>query len=173
MLSQVYGFAPSPTHPNPLPAPQANAMAAVIQGIMVSSSAPWFLYATGAMIALLMEMVGVAPLAFALGMYLPLDLTFPMLVGALVSHFVKTSTKGEKLSERRYARGTLISSGLIAGGATMGVIGAFMQWLGQEVLHKEFLPDFANVEVFGNWMGLGMLLILCGYIYWDSLRAKE
>jgi putative OPT family oligopeptide transporter len=173
MLSQVYGFAPSPTHPNPLPAPQANAMAAVIQGIMVSSSAPWFLYATGAMIALLMEMVGVAPLAFALGMYLPLDLTFPMLVGAIVSHFVKKSTKGEKLSERRYARGTLISSGLIAGGATMGVIGAFMQWLGQEVLHKEFLPDFKNIEVFGNWMGLGMLLILCGYIYWDSLRAKE
>lgn len=173
MLSQVYGFAPSPEHPNPLPAPQANAMAAVIQGIMVSASAPWFLYAIGAMIALLMEMVGVAPLAFALGMYLPLDLTFPMLVGALVSHFVKRSTKGEKLSERRYARGTLISSGLIAGGATMGVIGAFMQWLGQEVLHKEFLPDFANVNAFGNWMGLGMLLILCGYIYWDSLRAKE
>ncbi len=173
MLSQVYGFAPSPTHPNPLPAPQANAMAAVIQGIMVSASAPWFLYAIGAMIALLMEMVGVAPLAFALGMYLPLDLTLPMLVGALISHAVKKSTKGEKLSEKRYARGTLISSGLIAGGALMGVVGAFMQWLGQEVLHKEFLPDFANVGAFGNWLGLGMLLILCGYIYWDSLRAKE
>jgi len=173
MLSQVYGFAPSPAHPNPLPAPQANAMAAVIQGIMVSAKAPWFLYGIGAMMALLMEMVGVAPLAFALGMYLPLDLTFPMLVGALISHAVKKSTKGEMLSEKRYARGTLISSGLIAGGALAGVIGAFMQWLGQEVLHREFLPDFKNIGAFGNWMGLLMLLILCGYIYWDSLRSKE
>ncbi len=173
MLSQVYGFAPSPVHPNPLPAPQANAMAAVISGIMVSAKAPWFLYAIGAMIALLMEMVGVAPLAFALGMYLPLDLTFPMLVGALISHAVKKSTRGEKLSERRYARGTLISSGLIAGGALAGVLGAFMQWLGQEVLHRELLPDFKNIDAFGNWMGLVMLILLCAYIYWDSMRAKE
>lgn len=173
MLSQVYGFAPSPAHPNPLPAPQANAMAAVIQGIMVSAQAPWFLYAIGMMIALLMEIVGVSPLAFALGMYLPLDLTFPMLVGALISTAVKKSTKGEKLSEKRYARGTLISSGLIAGGALAGVLGAFMQWMGQEVLHTEFLPDFKNVGAFGNWMGLVMLILLCGYIYWDSLRARQ
>lgn len=172
MLSKVYGFAPSPEHANPLPAPQANAMAAVISGIMVSASAPWFLYAIGALVALLMEMVGVPPLAFALGMYLPLDLTVPMLTGALVSHAVRKSTKGEKLSERRYARGTLISSGLIAGGALMGVIGAFIEWLGQEVLHRPLLPDFKNVGPFGNWMGLAMLLLLCGYIYWDSRRAK-
>lgn len=173
MLSQVYGFAPSPIHPHPLPAPQANAMAAVIQGIMVSASAPWFLYAIGAVIAFLMEMVGVPPLAFALGMYLPLPLTVPMLTGALISHAVKKSTRGEKLSEKRYARGTLISSGLIAGGALMGVVGAFLQWLGQEVLHQEFLPDFKNIGAFGNWMGLVMLILLCGYIYWDSVRAKQ
>ncbi len=172
MLSKVYGFAPSAIHTNPLPAPQANAMAAVISGIMVSASAPWFLYAIGALVALLMEMIGVPPLAFALGMYLPLDLTVPMLTGALVSHAVRKSTKGEKLSERRYARGTLISSGLIAGGALMGVIGAFIEWLGQEVIHKPLLPDFKNIGQFGNWMGLLMLMILCCYIYWDSRRAR-
>jgi len=173
MLSQVYGFAPSDAHPNPLPAPQANAMAAVISGIMISAKAPWFLYAIGAMIAFLMEMIGVAPLAFALGMYLPLPLTVPMLTGALVSHAVKKSTKDVNLSERRNARGTLISSGLIAGGALMGVVGAFLQWIGSEVLHKEFLPDLKNIGAFGNWMGLGMLLLLCGYIYLDSIRTNN
>jgi putative OPT family oligopeptide transporter len=172
MLSKVFGFAPSPEHTNPLPAPQANAMAAVIKGIMVQGNAPWFLYAMGAVVALLMELIGVSPLAFALGMYLPFELTAPMLVGAIVSTLVKKSTKDERLSERMYARGTLISSGLIAGGALMGVIGAFIEWLGQEVLHKDILPDFGNTGAFGNWMGLAMLMLLCVYMYWDSKRAK-
>ncbi len=172
MLAKVYGFAPSPDHPNPLPAPQANAMAAVIQGIMQQGGAPWFLYAMGAMIALIMELVGVAPLAFALGMYLPFDLTAPMLVGALVAHAVKKSTRGEKLSERRHARGTLIASGLIAGGALMGVVGAFMEWLSTEVVHASILPKFGNDGAFGNWLGLAMLLALCGYLYWDARRTE-
>jgi putative OPT family oligopeptide transporter len=173
MLSQVYGFAPSAAHPNPLPAPQANAMAAVISGIMISAKAPWFLYAIGALIAFVMEMVGVSPLAFALGMYLPLPLTVPMLTGALISHAVKKSTKDIKLSERRNARGTLIASGLIAGGALMGVIGAFLQWIGVEVIHNEFLPDFKNIGSIGNWIGLLMLGLLCGYIYFDSIRGNH
>jgi len=172
MLSKVYGFAPGPGHPNPLPAPQANAMAAVIQSIMLHGNAPWFLYGIGAMIALLMELIGISPLAFALGMYLPFELIAPMLVGAVVSTLVRKSSKDKKISERRNARGTLISSGLIAGGALMGVIGAFIEWLGMEVFHKDLLPDFGNVGYFGNWMGLGMLIVLCMYIYWDSRRAK-
>ncbi|MFA5812812.1 MAG: oligopeptide transporter, OPT family, partial [bacterium] len=173
MLAKVYGFAPSPEHPHPLPAPQANAMAAVIQGIMVQGNAPWFLYAIGAVIALLMEMVGVAPLAFALGMYLPFELTAPMLVGALVSAAVKARGRDKAGSERRYARGTLIASGLIAGGALMGVAGAFMEWLSKEVVGKEILPKFGNSGAFGNWLGIAMLLLLCGYIYWDARRAQE
>lgn len=172
MLAKVYGFAPSPEHPNPLPAPQANAMAAVIKGIMVQGNAPWFLYAIGAMIALLMELIGISPLAFALGMYLPFELIAPMLVGAIVSTLVKKSTKDEKLRDRRNARGTLISSGLIAGGALMGVVGALIEWLGMEVFHTDLLPNFGNTGYFGNWMGLGMLMALCLYIYWDSKRAK-
>ena len=173
MLARVYGFAPSPAHPHPLPAPQANAMAAVIQGIMLHGNAPWFSYALGAMIALLMELVGVAPLAFALGMYLPFDLTAPMLVGAVVAEMVRRSSKNKQVSERRNNRGTLISSGLIAGGALMGVVGACIEWLSQEVVHTDLLPKFGNDGPGGNWLGLVMLLLLCGYIYWDSKRAKE
>jgi putative OPT family oligopeptide transporter len=130
MLSKVYGFAPSAAHPHPLPAPQANAMAAVISSIMIKGQAPWFLYSMGAMIALIVELVGISPLAFALGMYLPIELNTPMLIGAIVSTFVRRSSKDAKLGERRNARGTLISSGLIAGGALMGVVGAFIQCFG-------------------------------------------
>lgn len=173
MLSKVYGFAPGPGHPHPLPAPQANAMAAVIQTIMIKGGVPWFLYAMGAMIALLMELIGISPLAFALGMYLPFELIAPMLVGAIVSTLVRKSTKDKKLSERRNARGTLISSGLIAGGALMGVVGAFIQWMGTEVFQKDLLPNFENDGYFGNWLGLGMLILLCLYMYWDSRRASE
>lgn len=173
MLSKVYGFAPGPGHPNPLPAPQANAMAAVIQGIMISGNAPWFLYAMGAVISILMEMVGVSPLAFALGMYLPFDLTAPMLVGALIAEAVRKSTKDKKLSEKRNARGTLIASGFMAGGALMGVVGAFLEWLSQEVVHKDILPKFGNIESPGNWASLAMLLLLCGYMYWDGKRVKD
>ena len=173
MLAKVYGFAPSPEHTHPLPAPQANAMAAVISGIMVHGNAPWFYYAMGAVIALLMNMVGVAPLAFALGMYLPFDLTAPMLVGALISTAVKKSSKHKQISERRNNRGTLISSGLIAGGALMGVVGAFIEWISQEVVHSDILPKFGNDGPGGNWLGIVMLLLLASYIYWDSKRAKE
>jgi len=173
MLARVYGFAPSPEHPNPLPAPQANAMAAVIQGIMLHGNAPWFYYGVGALVALLMQMVGVAPLAFALGMYLPFDLTAPMLVGAVVAELVRKSSKNKQVSERRNNRGTLIASGLIAGGALMGVVGAFIEWMSQEVVHTDLLPKFGNDGPGGNWLGLVMLLLLCGYIYWDAKRAKE
>lgn len=173
MLAKVYGFAPSAAHPHPLPAPQANAMAAVIQGIMVHGNAPWFFYVLGAMISLVMEMVGVAPLAFALGMYLPFELTAPLLVGALVSTAVQKSSKDAKVSLRRNNRGTLISSGLIAGGALMGVVGAFLEWLSSEVVHTNLLPKFDNVGPAGNMLGLIMLLALCVYVYWDSKRATE
>ncbi|MFH1830239.1 MAG: oligopeptide transporter, OPT family [Pseudomonadota bacterium] len=172
MLAKVYGFAPSPEHANPLPAPQANAMAAVIKGLMMGGTAPWFLYAIGAVIAILMELIGVAPLAFALGMYLPFDLVAPMFVGALVATAVKYGSKDEKEEERRHSRGTLVSSGLIAGGALMGVVGALIEWLSAEVFKGDILPKFGNDGLFGNWMGLGMLILLCAYMYWDSKRIK-
>ena len=173
LLNKVYGFVPSAEHPNPLPAPQANAMAAVIKGIMAAKEAPWMLYGIGAVIAVLMELLGIAPLAFALGMYIPLSLNTPILVGALVAHFVRRSAgSDEVLANARRERGTLIASGFIAGGALMGVLGAVIKYIETET-GTTILPDFANVGVFGNWLGLAMLVALCLYVYWDAKRAKK
>ena len=171
MLNKVYGFVPSELHPKPLPAPQANAMAAVIKGIMAAKGAPWLLYGVGAVIAILVNMLGIAPLAFALGMYIPLSLNTPILVGALVAHFVqKSAGKDEALANARRERGTLIASGFIAGGALMGVYGAVLKWIESET-GRTILPDLANEGAFGNWLGLAMLAILCIYVWWDAKRA--
>ncbi len=173
MLNKVYGFVPTPEHAKPLPAPQANAMAAVIKGMMAAKGAPWLLYGIGAVIAILMELLGIAPLAFALGMYIPLSLNTPILVGALVAHFVqKSAGKDEALGRARRERGTLIASGFIAGGALMGVFGAVLKYIESETGAK-ILPDFANEGSLGNWMGLVMLAALCAYVYLDSRRAKK
>lgn len=172
LLNKVYGFTPTPEHPNPLPAPQANAMAAVIKGIMAAKGAPWLLYGIGAVIAVLMHFLGIAPLAFALGMYIPLSLNTPLLVGALVAHFVQTSAgRDASLANARRERGTLIASGFIAGGALMGVLGAVIKYFESETGLK-IVYDFANDGAFGNWLGLIMLGLLCGYVYWEARRAK-
>ncbi len=173
LLNKVYGFVPSELHTKPLPAPQANAMAAVIKGIMAAKGAPWMLYGVGAVIAVLMELLGIAPLAFALGMYIPLSLNTPILVGALVSHYVQRSAgKDEALGNARRERGTLIASGFIAGGALMGVLSAVIKYFESEY-SINILHDFANDGAFGNWLGLCMLAILCIYVYIDARRAKK
>jgi len=172
VLAKVYGFAPSPEHTRPLPAPQANAMAAVISSIM-STGAPWFLYAVGAVISVIITMLGVSPLAFGLGLYLPLEINFPMFVGALISWFVTKSARGdEKKAARFNERGTLVSSGVVAGAAIMGVLASLVQWIEKEK-GLSILPDFANDGAFGNWLGLVMLLVLCGYVFWDARRVKD
>lgn len=172
VLAKVYGFAPSAEHSHPLPAPQANAMAAVIGSIM-EKGAPWFLYVLGAVIAVIAEMLSISPLAFAMGMYLPLEINFPLLVGAFVSWLVqKSAGKDEKRAAKYNERGTLVSSGLIAGGAIIGVIGALIEWLEQERgLH--ILRDIGNDGYWGNWLGLCMLILLCLYMFWDSRRIRE
>ncbi len=172
VLAKVYGFAPSPEHPNPLPAPQANAMAAVISSFM-SDGAPWLLYAIGAIIAVLMEMLGVAPLAVALGIYLPLDINFPLLVGAFVSWLVqKSAGKDSRRAARYNERGTLVSSGLVAGAAIVGVLSSLVRWVEQERNIKIF-PDFANDGYWGNWMGLAMVIALCAYMFIDARRVRK
>lgn len=177
MLAKVYGFAPSAAHPNPLPSPQANAMAAVVQGILLKGEAPWFFYGVGAMVALVMELIKISPLAFALGMYLPLEMTTPLLVGATMSALVKKSSADKKTGEMRFQRGTLIASGLIAGGALMGVVGAAIEWLSAEVFKRDILAGLKNIFAYStagkNWVGLVMVILLCAYIYFDSRRAKE
>lgn len=172
LLNKTYGFAPSPEHPNPLPAPQANAMAAVIQGIMGETGAPWFLYGIGAVIALVMEMIGVSALAFALGMYLPMAINVPIIIGASIAHLIRRSSKDLELGKKRHDKGILIASGFIAGGALMGVISSLISFFESESGTK-FMPDFANDGVFGNYMGIVMFALLCGFLYFSSLRTKK
>lgn len=172
MLNKVYGFAPD--SPNPLPAPQANAMAAVMQMVMGDGQVPWFMYAIGAILAILFELLGIPPLAAGLGMYLPMNLNMSVLVGGLISHFIYSSGKTKEVGKKRGDKGTLIASGFIAGGAIMGVVGAILMYI-QQSTGKVFLPDFgmAGDIVSGNILSISMLGALCIFFLWDTLKIKE
>lgn len=130
VLNKTFGF----TGDNALVAPQANAMAAVIQPLMNGGGAPWILYGIGALIAIALTMCKIPALAFALGMFIPIDLNLPLLVGGAISWFVSTRSKDEKVNAARQEKGTLIASGFIAGGALMGVVSAILK--------------FANVDMY-------------------------
>ncbi len=154
----------------PLPAPQANAMAAVIKPLMEKhSSAPWMLYIIGIIFAVVMEMIGVPPLAFALGMYIPLELNTPILWGGLISHLVKKSTSDKELSQKRHAKGTLIASGFIAGGALMGIVSALFKYINFEDKIKINLAG----KPAGEWLALGMFILLSIYVFLDSKNVKK
>ncbi len=163
LLNDTYGF----TGPNALVAPQANAMAAVIKPLMSNQPAPWILYIAGALMALILTMIDVPALAFALGMYIPLSLNTPLLVGGLIAHFVSTRSKDEKLNKARRERGTLIASGFIAGGALMGVVSALLRYEGFDWVNMEWFESHS-----AELVALIMFLLLCTYMIWDSLRAK-
>jgi uncharacterized oligopeptide transporter (OPT) family protein len=105
-MARVYGFAPSPLHPHPLPAPQPNAMAAVLRGVMGDSGAPWFLYAVGGVFAVTSEMCGVSGLAVALGMYLPMELNSPLVLGAAVAWLLRRSSEDPRIAAARHEKGT-------------------------------------------------------------------
>ncbi len=163
ILNDTYGF----TGEGALVAPQANAMAAVIQPLMAQQPAPWMLYIVGAILALVLTMIGVPALAFALGMYIPLELNTPLLVGGLIAYFVSTRSKDEKVNNARRERGTLIASGFIAGGALMGVISAFLRYLGYNWVNLEWAESHA-----AELLALVMFALICVYMIWDSLRGK-
>jgi putative OPT family oligopeptide transporter len=168
LLDRIYGFAGGG-----LPAPQANAMAAVIQPLMSNQPAPWMLYIAGAVVSLILVMVNVPVLAFALGMYLPQEINTPLLVGGLIAHFVSTRSKDEALNNARRERGTLIASGFIAGGALMGVVSVVIK----AVLKENNLPDwFMTAWAESNSaevLAFVMFCLLCVYVIWDSMRAKK
>ncbi|MCW9097676.1 MAG: oligopeptide transporter, OPT family [Ignavibacteriaceae bacterium] len=163
ILNETYGFVGEGS----LVAPQANAMAAVIQPLMDQQPAPWTLYIVGAILALILTMIRVPALAFALGMYIPLELNTPLLVGGLIAHFVSTRSKDEKINTARRERGTLIASGFIAGGALMGVISAILRWQGFNWVDPEWAESHS-----AELIGLVMFALLCAYMIWDSLRGK-
>jgi len=163
ILNETYGFVGE----GALVAPQANAMAAVIQPLMDQQPAPWILYIVGAILALVLTMIKVPALAFALGMYIPLELNTPLLIGGLIAHFVSTRSKDEKINTARRERGTLIASGFIAGGALMGVISATLRWQGFNWVNPAWAESH-SAEI----LGIVMFAVICGYMIWDSLRGK-
>lgn len=177
LFANVYGYVETGAHPNPVPAPQANAMAAVIGSVLSSDASaqpPWFLYGLGAVIAVVVQMLGISSLAFALGMYLPIDLNTPILAGALVAWLVRRSSGNASLDRARSNRGTLIASGLIAGGALAGVLDAtlkfFESWLGVKLSFDVSAALGLGPSTF-NWLGLTVFVALGVFVYLDARRA--
>ena len=171
VLGQAYGFVLTPETPNPLVAPQANAMAAVIEPLMLpGANFNWILYIVGALLSLLLMLIGIAPLPFALGMFIPLELNTPLIVGGILNYFMNKETKkqNKKLAEARTSRGTLIASGMIAGAAIFGVIGALLLFFGINLDTKLF----AGNQTAAEFVAIIAFIILVYYFVWDARRAK-
>ena len=160
VLNKVYGFAGE----NALVAPQANAMAKVIEPLMMGGDTPWILYLTGVVLALLLNWLGVPALAFCLGMFIPLGLNVPLLVGGAVAWFVANSSKDKEVNDARRDRGTLISSGLIAGGALFGVFAALTRFLGFEFVNPT-APETLQI------LGVVAYAAIIFYLWRASLSA--
>ncbi len=164
ILNKSYGFVGE----GALVAPQANAMAAVIQPLMTGGQTPWMLYFCGAALALVLTSIGVPALAFALGMFIPMELNAPLVVGGLIAWFVSNRSQDKALNKARFDRGTLIASGFIAGGALMGVVSALLKFL--EV--DWYLTGWAKSNA-AEWVGLAMYIVLAVYMTWHTMQAKK
>lgn len=139
ILNKAYGFPPD--NSDVMAAPQARAMAAVIEPLMSGQGAPWLLYGIGAVISIVLTVCGVSALAFALGMFIPLQLNLPLIVGGLVNWYVNSRSSDVSLNQRRNEKGTLLASGFIAGGALMGVVSAGMQFGGLNFANAAYLSS--------------------------------
>ena len=169
ILNKTYGF----TGEGALVAPQANAMAAVIQPMMNGGSAPWLLYGIGALIAILLTVFKVPALAFCLGMFIPIDLNLPLLLGGAISWFVSTRSSDKAVNAARQEKGTLIASGFIAGGALMGVVSAILKFAQVD----GFLSGWNTVAAGHVASGAEAVAILpligiCAYMIVSSLKKN-
>jgi putative OPT family oligopeptide transporter len=162
LLNKTYGF----TGPDALVAPQANAMAAVIQPMMEGGSAPWLMYGIGAIIAILLTIFKVPALAFCLGMFIPIDLNLPLLVGGAISWFVGSRSKDKAVNTARQEKGTLIASGFIAGGALMGVVSAILKFAKVDW----FLTGWN--ATYGEVIAIVPYLLIIIYMVVSSMKAK-
>jgi len=182
VLSLKPGFGP-----DGLPAPQANMMGSALDSFLGVGQVPWLLYGVGVVIALIVHLLGISALAFGLGMYLPMEINTPILVGAIVAWLIQRSTRDEKRKKARVNKGVLIASGLIAGAAIMEVLLNFLAIVDERLFEPQgkimpFLEipsrlidanrDPAGLVRFGNWFGLIAFLLLCIWAYWDSCRAR-
>lgn len=173
ILNEAYGFVATETHPDPMIAPQANAMAAIIEPLMSGQGAQWMLLGIGAVLAILVNWLGISPLAFALGMFIPLQLNTPLIVGGLLNHWINKSSKNEKLNNARHQRAILVSSGFIAGAALFGVIGALIIFITGR-------GDVLDFKIWADPTGTGAqvtaifaFLALIGFFIWQAFKAKE
>ncbi|MBR7005056.1 MAG: oligopeptide transporter, OPT family [Bacteroidales bacterium] len=163
ILNKTYGFVGDQA----LVAPQANAMAAVIQPMMNGGGAPWLLYGIGALIAILLTVFKVPALAFALGMFIPIDLNLPLLIGGVISWYVSTRSKEKKVNDARMNKGTLIASGFIAGGALMGVVSALLKFFDVDW----FLSGWYSA--YGEAIAIIPFIGIIAYMVISSMKVKE
>lgn len=164
ILNKAYGF----TGEGALNAPQANAMAAVIEPLMTGTGAPWLLYGIGAALAVVLTMLKIPALAFALGMFIPLELNIPLLVGGAVSWYVTTRSKDQALNTARGEKGTLLASGFIAGGALMGVVSAIIRFADYNFELVTWLQN-----PWSEVLSLGMYALLIVYLARTSMNVKR
>jgi len=163
ILNQTYGFTSGQ-----LAAPQANAMAAGIEPLMSGSGAPWALYAIGAVLAIILNFCKIPALAFALGMFIPLELNTPLLIGGAISWYVGSRSKDQALNSVRLEKGTLLASGFIAGGALMGVVSAAMRFAGINLVDIKWMESNS-----AGVLAIVMYILLIAYLASSSLKAKE
>ena len=164
VLNDTYGF----TGPDALVAPQANAMAAVIEPLMSGGNAPWFLYGVGAVLAIVLNAFKVPALAFALGMFIPLELNLPLLVGGGIAWFVGSRSKDENVNKARVDKGTLLASGFIAGGALMGVVSAVMRFCGVNLMASEWMESAG-----AQYVGILAYVAIVAYLIYASMKEDK
>ncbi len=163
ILNKTYGFSSGA-----LVAPQANAMAAVIDPLMNGVGAPWLLYGIGALIAIVLTVCKVPALAFALGMFIPLNLNLPLLVGGAVQWYVSTRSKDKEVNQARTEKGTLLASGLIAGGALLGVVSTGLKFIDIDMFNAAWQQN-----PWSEVLSLVAYLLLIGWLIRSSMKAKK
>jgi uncharacterized oligopeptide transporter (OPT) family protein len=177
------GYVVTAEHADVLPAPQANMMATALNSFLgTSGNVPWTLYGVGGVISIILWMLGISPLAFALGMYLPMEINTSILLGAIIAKLVEGGARDEKVLKARTDKGILVASGLIAGAAILEVainlLGNFewgKNWLASIDLTQRFIAsgaDPAHVMRVNNWAGLAAFAVLCLFVLWNCRRAK-
>jgi len=169
ILNKTYGF----TGEGALVAPQANAMAAVIQPMMNGGNAPWLLYGIGALIAILLTVFKVPALAFCLGMFIPIDLNLPLLLGGAISWFVSSRSKDKAVNAARQEKGTLIASGFIAGGALMGVVSAVLKFAKVDWYLYGWNTPGASGASGAELIAIVPLIAICAYMICATLRGGK
>ena len=165
ILSETYGYRGE----GALVAPQANAMAAIIAPLMSGGQTPWLLYIIGAVLAISLDRIGIPALAFSLGMFIPLELNTPLLVGGALAWFISNRSKDAQVNKTRKEKGTLLASGLLAGGAIMGVVSAILKYAGVELAMP---ASYQGTSIF-NILAIVMFVGLCTYLIIHSLQTKK